>query len=399
MVAKLINVQELRRQYELEPGRCVTQLMENMSSGKLKPENFSVRDLFVALTPNGRELLYEISFARSGGNQRALQEAAGAVQASDFTQITGQLFINKVKEAYTNPTLLWPELVTVVPTEFLNGERIPGIGPINPSGVEAVAESAEYPRLGLNQNWLDTKNTVKHGFIIEFTRESIVADRTGIMLKQAGDGARAAGVATEKEVIDVATGQVQGYNRNGVFTNTYLTTGAYVNVNNTATGVSNALDGSANEWRALEKADLLFDAMVDPNTNEPIGIPPTVQLLCPSALLKTAERIVHATDVQTVDMRANATTIRTNSGNPLGTRKPQILSNQYVKARTGSTSQWFYGSFKDAIFWMQVWAIEAMQAASNNEVEFTRDVWSRHKVSYRGVAQMYEPRFLTKNDV
>jgi hypothetical protein len=387
-----VNVQELERQYSREPQRCISQLMENIDAKRIPLDALSIRDLFQALVPNGKELLYEISFRRSGGNRRALMEAGQAVSTGDFSNITGQIIYNRVREAYEDPALLWKELCTTQMTEFLNGERIPGVGRIGDKA-EKVEEGMPYPMVGLNEEWTDTKPTVKHGFIIPVTREIIIADRTGLVLKLAGEGGRWAGVLKEKEVIDVATGQINNYNRNGVSTNTYLTSGAYVN---SQTG--NALDGQANEWRAIEKADLLFDAMVDPNTQEPIGIPSTPQLLVPSALLKTAERIVHATQVQTVDLRAQATTIRTEGANPLGTRRPQILSNQYVKARTGSTSQWFYGDFKRALMYMCVWEIEALQAASNSDVEFLQDIWARHKVSYRGIAQMYEPRFLTSNN-
>jgi hypothetical protein len=38
-----------------------------------------------------------------------------------------------------------------------------------------------------------------------------------------------------------------------------------------------------------------------------------------------------------------------------------------------------------------------VQAADNSEAQFTRDVWMRFKVSERGVAQMMEPRYVSKN--
>jgi hypothetical protein len=348
--------------------------------------------MFVAFVPGGRELLYECAFSKGRGNQVALREAAQAVSTGDFSNITGQILYNKVREKYEDPSLLWPQLCTTTMTEFLNGERIPGIGRIGDKA-EKVEEGALYPMVGLNEEWTDTKPTVKHGFIVPITREAIIADRTSMVLKLTGEGALWAGVLKEKEVQNTANGTVSSYNRNGVSTNTYLTSGAYIN---DQTG--NALDGQANEWRAIEKADLLFDAMTDPNTGEPIGIPASPQLLVPSALLKTAERIVHATNVQTVDMRAQATTIRTEGGNPLGTRRPQILSNQYVKAQSGSSTQWLYGDFKAAILYMSIWEIEALQAANNSEPEFMQDIWARHKVSYRGVSQMYEPRKLTRNN-
>lgn len=395
LTPKLVNARDLRRQYELEPEKCVAELRENLDKGRLRPENLSIRDLFEALVDGGRELVYLMSRRKSGNlSVRELREAgAGSVGGTaDFSNITGQIVYTVIREKYEDPQLLWPRLATTQMTEFLDGERIPGIGRLGDKA-EKIEEGAEYPLIGANEEWTDSPRTVKHGFRAECTREIVIADRTGLYLERIAEGARWCSVLVEKETIDVATGQINNYNRNGVSSNTYLTTGAYVN---SQTG--NALKWSGNEWLALESADLLFDALTDPNTGEPIGIPSSPQLLVPSALLRTAQRIVRATDVETVDMRANATTVRTVGPNPYADRKPEILSNQYVKARTGSTTQWFYGDFRRAIKKMTIWEIETQQAADNNEAMFLRDVWVRHKAGYRSVVFMYEPRFLTKND-
>lgn len=392
-MSKLVNLRELKRQYQLEPQRCVQQLTENIQEGKLKPENFSIRDLFEALQEHGSELLYEMSFRRSGGRStREIMEAVGASTSGDFSNITGQIVVTIVRDKYENPDLLWPQLVTNHPTEFIDGERVPGIGRIGDKA-EKVEEGAEYPVVGTNEEWTDTPPTVKHGFRVEATREIIIMDRTGLFLERCGEGAYWAGVLKEKEVLDLATGQINNYNRNGVATNTYLTSGAYIN---DQTG--NALSGAGNEWLALQNADFLFQAMTDPNTGEPIGIPRNPQLLVPYQLMRTAGRIVTATQVETVDMRANATTVRTLGPNPYRDRVPQVLSNQYVGARSGSSTKWFYGDFKRALRWSEVWDIETVTAADNNEVMFTRDVWVRHKVSYRGKGWVFEPRFATRND-
>jgi hypothetical protein len=39
-----------------------------------------------------------------------------------------------------------------------------------------------------------------------------------------------------------------------------------------------------------------------------------------------------------------------------------------------------------------------LQAADNNEAMFTRDIWARSRVSFRGVGQLVEPGYLTRND-
>ncbi len=388
-----IKQSKLKREYQLDPAKTVRWISEAIEAKEIRPDQFSIQDLFISLIENGQEMFNELRHGTLGPRQLHLLEAANAVSTADFSNITGQLLITRVLERYQDPEFLWPELCETIPTVFQDGEKIPGIGRLGDKA-ETVEEGMAYPTVGLNEVYLQTVPLVKKGLIVPVTREAILADRTGILLREAGEGGHALGILKEKSVMDVATGQVNNYKRNGVATNTYLTSGAYVN---SQTG--NALDTSGNEWRAIEKGDLLFDALTDPSTGEPIG-GQTKEILVPTALMRTANRIVGATEVQTVDMRANAGTVRTTGGNPYGGKGLRVLSNQYVKARTSSATQWFQSSagFKRAFAWMQAWDIESIAAAANNEAEFTQDIMFRVKGTYKGVAQSLEPRYVCKND-
>jgi len=387
---KLINVRELKRDCD-QFG--VVQVRENLQDaldcGALTEDNVSVADLFIGLHENGQELFNSISYRKSGG--RSLMEAASGVDTTAFSGIIGQIIFNKIKDAYQDPEFLWPDLVDKMSTVFLDGERIPGIGRIGDKA-EIVDEGQPYPTVGLNEEFIDTAPTRKRGMIVPVTREIIVADRTGILMKAAGEVGYWLGLNKEKRVLDVATGAVNNYKRNGTASNTYLTSGAYINAQ-----TGNALDASGNEWRALEKADLLFDAITDPNTGEPIIVVPNV-VLVPSALKKTALRIIGATNIVTVDNRANAASIRTESGNPYGGRGIKVLSSPYVKNRTSSSTKYFYGDPKKAFLYIEVWDIETTTAASDHPDQFSKDIWAQWKGSERGVAQSFEPRFMTSND-
>ncbi len=109
----------------------------------------------------------------------------------------------------------------MVPTVFKDGERIPGVGGISPSQIEAVGEGEAYPKLGLNENWIDTVPTVKRGFELGITRETIVGDRTSQVLSEGAKGAKACGIVIEKEVLDLVTGQINNYNRKCYITDYY----------------------------------------------------------------------------------------------------------------------------------------------------------------------------------
>src|SRR6516165_3234030 len=119
---KLINAQGLKRQYDLlGPARTVQHLTEHLEEKKIKPDDFSIRDCFVALIEGGDELLNRISYRKSG--RMSFLEAAQAVDTSAFSNIIGQIIYSRIKERYNDPAFLWPELCETIPTEFLDGEK------------------------------------------------------------------------------------------------------------------------------------------------------------------------------------------------------------------------------------------------------------------------------------
>lgn len=315
----------------------------------------------------------------------SLVEAANAVDTSAFSNITGQLLFNKIKEGYSNPALLWPEMCETITTNFLDGEKIPGIGPVGDKP-EIIGEGMPYPTFGLSEEFVETVKLVKRGFIIPVTREAVIADRTGLLLRVASEGGKYLGINKEKRVLDVALGIVNNYKRNGTSTNTYLTAGAYINVKE-----SNALI----DWSDIENAELIFDALTDPNTGEPILMPPQLTIIVPTALKYTAKRIVSATEVQHVDNQTNATTYRTAGANPLPNYK--VLSSAYIKNRTSSATTWFIGDPKGAFAYMEAWAIEILQAAPRSEAEYLQDIITSYKYGEMGAAQALEPRRMVKN--
>lgn len=389
------NPDKIRRFYMNEKTRkdLLRDLQESIESKAIDYRDLSIRDLFESVVPAGPELLRAMSYRKSGGRTvRDILEAGGgeAVNTGDFANITGQIVYNKIRDAYQFPDALWPELCETMRSDFLYGERIPGIGGIGASAIEVVGEGEEFPLLGVNEEYVDAPAMNKRGFIVAVTREMIIMDRTGLLLERCGAGGTFVGINKEYRVLGVATGQVNNYNRNGVASNTYLTSGAYINRLS-----SNPLT----DWTSIEAQELLFDGITDPNTGLPI-ILPAAQLLVPNALKRTANRIMMASEVAHVDNQPNARTVRQMYPNPMeqgfyGNPKYKVLANAYVKAVSGSATQWYFGNFKKAILYREAWAQETLQAMDNNEQQFTRDIWLRFKVSECGSAFSYEPRHIS----
>lgn len=368
-------------------------MLEDLELGHLKLEDLSVRDLWEASVvdshgkPCGADLLYEMNPTRGNYDSRriALIEAKGGVDTSAFSNIIGQYIYTKTKEPFPDPEFIGDELCETVPTLLLDGEKEPGVGAIG-DAAQVVAEGDDYPIVGLSEEWFLSPATQKRGFIVPVTREVLLKDINGLILKMAKAVQRALGLNKEKRILDIVFGVLNNYNRNGTAYSTYLTSGAWINQQaNTLT-----------DWTSIEKVELLFDAITDPNTGEPItGSIDTV--IVPSALRRTGNRILTASEIAHVDNSASSSTIRTWSKNPYSGESYRVISSPYVKLRTGSPSTWFAGRPKRAFEYRQNWGIETLEAPTNSEKEFTADIVQRTRVSERGAAWAAEPRYMTKN--
>jgi len=361
--------------------QTASHLREALEAKQIKAEDFSIRELAEHLIPDGREFVNMLAPGKSGGISMLSENA---VKTTDFGNITGPVIYSKVNEGFKNPLFIGDSLVDVIPTQF-SGERIPAIGQMGDKA-ESVTEGQPYPMVGLNEDYIDTAATVKKGLIIPVTKEAIFFDRTGLLLRRCAEVGYWLGVNKEKRIINTVTGQTgyNNYNWKGTTSNTY----------NAASPWANSQSNTLTDYKDIEDAQLLLDAMTDPSTGEPIMVMANA-ILVPTALKYTAARILNSTEVRVGD--GASTTVQTISQNPLSGQSFAILSSQYVKSITTSASTWYFGDFKRAFAYMQNWPLTVSQSAENSEVDFTNDIVLRYKASERGVAQVIEPRCVVKN--
>lgn len=383
------GIQEIKQLYRNEPQNACNRICEALETKVLRPDDLSIRDVFLGSVEDGEEALRLIDPRRKSGGFRLQESGLSAVKTSDFSAITGQLVFTKVKEGYEYPELFTDQLCSPWHTDFLEGERVPGVGGIGDK-IEVVGEGENFPYLGLNEEYIDFGPVEKRGFIVPITREMIIADRTGLVLKRAGDGGKFMAINKHKRVMDVVTGQVNSYKRNGTATNTYLSSGAYINT--TASTLT--------DWRSIEAGELLFDAITDPNTGEPIILDQgSLVLLVPSALKRTAQRIIGATQIRYGDGASNSTAAYTPTPGGLPGQGAagingnyRVLSNAYVKARTSSASTYFMGDFKGAFVYREAWGMDMLQLGEGSEANFNQDIAMRYRVTECGLAGVMEPR-------
>lgn len=390
----MFNARAWRRLYEAAQRdraehRFWEDVQQDIRQGGHTASDYSIRELFENFVEDGREVTANFSprLRNSGETARILE----AVDTGAFANITGQIVYSRVLEAFNNPVFLADRLATTVPTEF-SGEKIPGITQIGDEA-EVVGEGENYPMAGVSEEWVETPETTKRGFILGVTKEAIFFDRTGVLMQRASNVAEQLAINKEKRVLQAATGVTTLYRRNGASAvATYGDNSGAHDWDNLQ--ASNALV----DWTDIENALLLFDGMTDPNTGEPIVLNANA-VLVPSALVMTARRIVSATEVHYGDYSAASyQTLSANPlNNPISATGFEILSNQWVKSVTSSATTWFIGDFRSALFYMQNWPITVQQAPPNSEAEFSQDIVSRYKVSERGTPAMIEPRRLVKN--
>lgn len=382
----MIKYRELKRRYDLDgPQKTVEHLSEALREKKLRPEDFSLRDLAESLVPDGGEWVRMLD-PRSAGGGVSLLESGQGVDVTAFLNIAGQVVYSKIMEAYQQEAFVVSKLVDTIPTR-MDGEKIPGVTAL-PDAAETIRPGMPYPSVGFGEDYIETPSTTKHGLIVTVTREAIFFDRTNLVLSRASEVGEILGLNKEKRLIDVVIGAVNNYKRLGTTYNTYLASGAWANVKDTNELV---------DWRNVDAAENLFAGMLDPATGEPVLVNPTTVLVMP-AYRHAAHRVFGAAEI---DYATEQTTTRV--ANPL--TKYQVVDSRLVYRRIiaagtavdDAKKWWFLGDFKKAFAYMENWPITVTQSAANSEAEFNNDIVVRFRASERGAAAVLNPRCVVKS--
>lgn len=381
-----INYQGILREYG-QRGTAVAEqnLRECLRSGDLRAEEFELGALFV-------ECFGWPAYTACRNGASALEtmlEAGTAVTAAQFSNITGQVVFSKIIEGFMSEQFVFGRLVDTVPTRFQQGEKIPSIGAIGDE-VEIVSEGGAYPKVGLNEDFVQTPPLVKRGLICPVTREALFFDRTNLVLRRAAEVGEFLGLNKEKRVIDCVVDEnvtAHRYNRRneGAVATYGNNSGSHDWDNLQAT---NALV----DWTDVENAELLLAAITDPNTGEPVMVAADT-LIVTTQLLHSARRIVNATEIRFGDGASGTT--QTVSRNPLSPYN--VVSSRLLGSRMATDTDWFLGNPRKAFAYMEAWPVTVSQAPANSDAEFTQDIVLQFKATEMGAMATLEPRYMIKS--
>lgn len=387
----------LKSLYEsLGPRECVAKLREGMNRGLFKPEDFSLRELAEAfLGENWVKRLNPRAVARYG--EVNLLEAGEGVDVSAFSNITGQIFYNKILEGWTLATKVSDKLVSTVGTK-LDGEKMPWLSHVISEG-DSIRPGMPYPEANFGERYIETPATTKYGMIVSVTKEAIFFDLTGQMLRAAGEVGEKLGYNKEKRVLKLVLGLTNSYKLNGTSYNTYNTSGGWIN---------KAASTPLVDWTSFEQAYVLFSKITDPDTGLPIQIEPKDVFVMPAKYF-TASRIANATEIETVYPGYSASSpsapgnVKMTTGNPVPWKMAPLTSPiaYQLLINSGLTDSqareyWYIGDFKKAFAYMENWPLTVTQAPNNNIKEFEQDIVVRYKASERGVPAVIDPRYVAQ---
>jgi len=405
----MIQATLFARDWRRDPHRAATDFQECLrlhnvgDSGGIAPEEFSLQDLAAEFVMEDDRPLGLAGVKRvfdPKGQTIQLTEATSAVDSTTFANITGQLLVSKVLQAYQAEDFVLSKLVETIPTK-LDGEKLPGITKISDPGQDelVVREGQEYPRFGFGEEYVETPSTTKRGLIIPVTKEAIFFDRTNLVLSRAQEVGEVLGLNKEKRLVDLVIGGTKVYSRNGT---TYYT---YYSTNDTGAPYINHLSGNQLvDWTDIDNAENLFAEMTDPNTSEPIVMGAGRDLLVCPQLRFSANRLLNANET-----RSGSSNIVVG-GNPLAGMGIRLYSSRLLYTRLIATDTyghsvsaanakgyWWYGDLKKAFAYMENWPLTVTRSAQNNPSEFSQDIVAEFKASERGAAAVKDPRFITRN--
>jgi hypothetical protein len=324
--------------------------------------------------------------------QSYLLEDVAATDASAFANITGQLLITLVKEAYQSAEFIGDKLFRTIPNPGgnLKEHKVPYLSDVLDEPKKLAAQEP-YPYTTFTEGYVTMPEPEKYGRICAIDFEMLFSDLTG----QAQDRATSVGRVTrylkEKRQLRVALGIVNNHVFQGTAMNTYLTAadavGLYVN-RIAAQTITN--------FTHISAIENLFWAMVDPLTGREIYIQPKLALCMPEKRYEL-KRVLHAKEVRDATTGTHQVT-----DNPLDTNY-EVVWSQIAKNLLDSETSLsaaeikeyvILGDFQRAFMYREVYPLDVQQAPPNNPDEFRQDIVMSVKASEYGVPFTYDPRMV-----
>jgi hypothetical protein len=390
-----------RRHYDANKGRNVLE-----SQGrKFRPEDVSLQDLAISVTGlygDGLKNALE-SHARGRGAPGyvdVLESGGTAVTPTQFANISvynaavAGLLEAKVLEVYDRPEYIGDRLARTIPTRKRT-EKMIGLVESDAGDMERKP-TQPHARANIGERYQETPETKNRGLAIEVAIESVMFDETGLVLQYAEKVTERLRLRKEKALIDQAIGVTNSYNYGGTAYNTYLTTGAWVNV-----VASNPLV----DWRDVDEAFQLFADMKDPENSEPIVITARQLLVMPQKVM-AASYTLNTTEYRT-QVGSGDGQVTKIGGNPIAGALEMMPTSPWLYSRAraadglnlseaNAAGLWFVGDFQRAFAYMENFPLTINRATPSDYEMADRRLAAAIFIDEMGIPAVIEPRYVVK---
>ncbi len=356
-----------------------------LDSGKVKPSDFSLRQLF--------EDLVDVDLGAPA------VEVAEGLNTSAFPTIAQKIIHKDILEEYDLAVGNVGMLVSESEATHVDSELVAGFSAADSTPL-LRRQGMAYEETDFGEK--DWKIVMADfGRMISLTREVIFEDRTSEVLKLAKEIGRASGQHKAKMIIQTIEGLARSAFEEGTSAAATYKGTAMANTDLYSDDHS-AFDGQVNDnleasnalvdYTDIDKVYQLFAKMVDEAGN-PIDVVPSAVLI-PTALKATAAKIFKSDLLIATGTTSDVQNIPTyNPIQDLGAGNLTIVSSIFLAA----TDAWYLGAFDKQLLWLNVFMPATASQGADSELAFTNQIVARFRFSYHAGVGHTDWRYIVKN--
>lgn len=260
------------------------------------------------------------------------EASAEAVDASVFRDYFGAVAIEQVEMGYAEAASIANQLVG----DWVSGTSIQDVATIpemaaTPDKALNVAAGMDYPRAGFSPVGVLAPRPNKFGLIAALTLEMVRSNQKTEILDAYAEVGRVVGQEERDRKMRVVLGVTNNYTRNGVNTNTYLTSGAYAN------SLTDFV--LTNGPKEIDRLLQLAAVQAHPIHGREIEFNPTAILIPNAGAFNTRHQTNLAEYVEPVGTQTSTPNVMGKSvGNPLGQNFPIMIEKSIQRIGVAGAS-------------------------------------------------------------
>lgn len=335
--------------------------------------------------------------------QMGLRESSAAVDVSAFSNITGQLLVDRIRDNYDNPQFIGDSLFEIAPVTGgnLGLHREPWLSRVR-HDPGLLNPQQDYPETDFIEQYIDLPAVEKRGLKCSISMEMIFADKTKQALNRADDIGNRLRYNREERQLRVVIGATNNWNYMGTGYNTYSTgNGLYINEKS---------GNTITNYQGVAELELLFSNMTDFVTGKAVLVDPsgmkilhvpykTPELKIALHAARTRAGAYPTTGATNTQQEIDEVPLINDVDYPL--IKSAILwhlltdaasaGGQGISATNAKEHVWI-GHFKKAFIYREAMPFTTAQAPPGNPAEFNQDIAVQVKAMEWGVAGVQDPR-------